>query len=102
MVRSQRAVEVPADDKPTFGPAAVRMPPLRWREPVVFDVFDPDGRYLGEVRAPEGFSLNPSPYIRGDRVWAVVRDELDVSYVVRFRVVLGGQGGGEGREVALP
>jgi len=61
-------------------------PPARWREPVVFDLFEPDGRYLGQVRAPDGFSLFPAPVMRGDQVWAVVRDELDVQYITRFRV----------------
>lgn len=61
-------------------------PPRRWREPVAFDVFEPDGTYLGQVSAPAGFSIYPTPVFDGDRVWAVVRDELDVQYVTRFRV----------------
>ncbi|HEX7117888.1 MAG TPA: hypothetical protein VF212_03825 [Longimicrobiales bacterium] len=73
-------VEPPADD------GRSRIPPARWREPVVFDVFEPDGRYLGRVRAPDDFSTHPAPFFRGDDVWAVVRDELDVQYLVRFRV----------------
>ncbi|UCC48443.1 MAG: hypothetical protein JSV41_13440 [Gemmatimonadota bacterium] len=63
-----------------------RVPPPTWTEPVAFDVFAADGRYLGFVRAPEGFTLHPTPVARGDTVWAVVRDEMDVSYIVRFRV----------------
>ena len=63
-----------------------QLPPQTWLEPVVFDVFDPDGRYLGNVRAPEGFSRYPIPVIHGDTVWAVVRGEFDVPSVVRFRV----------------
>lgn len=62
-----------------------------WREPVVFDLFEPDGRYLGQVRAPEGFSLHPTPVLRGDQVWAVVRDELDIQYITRFRIAPGSQ-----------
>jgi hypothetical protein len=61
-------------------------PPERWREPVVFDVFEPDGTYLGRVDVPDGFQRYPSPVFRGVRVWAVVRDSLDVEYVVRFRL----------------
>lgn len=60
--------------------------PVRFREPVLFDVFDDAGRYLGEVHAPDGFSTTPEPVFRGDRVWAVERDELDVQYVVRYRL----------------
>lgn len=61
-------------------------PPARFRQLVVFDVFEPDGRYLGEVRAPRGFSMHPRPIFRGDHVWAIVRDELDINYIVRFRI----------------
>jgi hypothetical protein len=50
-------------------------------------VFEPDGRYLGAVRPPEGFSVSPEPVIRGDTMWAVSRDELDVTSVVRYRIV---------------
>lgn len=60
--------------------------PTRWRARIAFDVFEPDGTYLGRVRAPHGFATLPRPVFRGDRVLAVVRDELDVQYIVRFRV----------------
>lgn len=62
-------------------------PPDRWREPLAFDVFQPDGTYLGTVRAPDRVSIHPRVESRGDRVWAIVRDELDVQYVVRYRIV---------------
>jgi hypothetical protein len=65
-------------------------PPERWREPVAFDVFEPDGTYLGRVTAPAGFSLNPTPIFGRDHVWAVVRDALDVQYVVRYRIARDG------------
>jgi sugar lactone lactonase YvrE len=61
-------------------------PQVRHREPVVFDVFEPDGRYLGVVRTPDEFQTSPPPVIRGDTVWAVTRDSLDVQRVVRYRV----------------
>ncbi|HUG40319.1 MAG TPA: hypothetical protein VMM12_07535 [Longimicrobiales bacterium] len=76
----EEEVERPADGDPN------PRPPVRWREPVAFDVFEPDGTYLGEVGAPRGFSMSPAPVFDGDRVWAVVRDELDVQYLTRFRV----------------
>lgn len=74
-----------------------QVPPRRFREPVIFDVFEPDGGYLGQVFAPEGFSLSPRPVFRGDRVWAVFRDALDVNYLVRYRLAPVGRGraGGE-------
>ena len=62
-------------------------PQLRYREPILLDVFEPDGRYLGAVRPPEEFRASPEPVIRGDTVWAVTRGELDVPSVVRYRIV---------------
>ncbi|HEX7049266.1 MAG TPA: hypothetical protein VF188_03555 [Longimicrobiales bacterium] len=95
---SATAVEIPVEEEPAR-PGERRRTPLRWREPVIFDVFEPDGRYLGEVRAPDEFSPYPTPYFRGEHVWAVVRDELGVQYVVRFRIEHGGDEPGE--EVAV-
>jgi hypothetical protein len=61
--------------------------PYRYREHPAFDVFAPDGRYFGHVRVPEAFEVEPQPWVQGNRVWAVTRDDLDVARVVRFRMV---------------
>lgn len=58
-----------------------------WTEPVTFDVFEPDGRYLGEVRAPTGMLASPHPVFRGDTVWATAEDADGVRYVKRYEVV---------------
>jgi hypothetical protein len=58
----------------------------RFREPIVFDVFEIDGRYLGPVRAPTELSTSPTPVFGADHVWAVARDELGVQYVVQYRI----------------
>lgn len=79
-------IEVDEDESEPESPGLIQVPTASWIEPVAFDVFEPDGRYLGMVRAPEGFSMNPTPVARGDTVWAVVLDELEVPYVVRFRI----------------
>lgn len=51
------------------------------------DVFDPEGVYLGRVALPDGTQLQwPTPTIRGDRLYAVVRDDMDVQYVVVGRL----------------
>jgi hypothetical protein len=68
--------------------------PYRYREPSAFDVFAPDGRFLGRVTVPESFRMEPQPIVRGDTVWAVTRDELDVARIVRFRMVRGAREGG--------
>jgi hypothetical protein len=61
--------------------------PIRFREPIAYDVFDAEGRFLGHVRTPDTFSSEPELLARGDTVWAVVRDDLDVPSIVRFRMV---------------
>jgi hypothetical protein len=58
-------------------------PPV-WKEPVVFDVFEPDGRYLGQASAPEGFLEYPAPVFRGDTVWAGFEDADGVRFVKKF------------------
>lgn len=49
-----------------------------------WDVFDADGKYLGVVTMPRRFSPR---LFRGDHVYGVWRDELDVQYVLRLKVV---------------
>ncbi len=77
-------------DDPDYDPTDPDAVREEWSEPIVFDVFDEDGRYLGAVRAPEDFSLYPQPIFTRDVVLATTRDELDVQRVVRFRVTLPG------------
>ena len=55
-----------------------------------FDVFDDQGRYLGAVRTPEGFSAYPHPVFTSGSVLATMRDQYDVQTVVRFKVELPG------------
>jgi len=57
-----------------------------YREPVVFDVFEPTGEYLGRVETPDGFATYPRPVIRDMTVWGIIQDELDVARLHRFRV----------------
>ncbi len=52
-------------------------------QPVIYDIFERDGTYAGSISP----SFRPTPYIpiriRGDRMYAVVRDSMDVPSVVR-------------------
>jgi hypothetical protein len=66
-------------DTPTDHDASQR-PPITWREPTVFDVFESDGTYLGEVRAPPRTSMR---VFRGDTVWGIRRGDWDEQYLVR-------------------
>lgn len=49
----------------------------------LYDVFDPEGRYMGEVRAPEGARLVAASE---DRVWAFEAGAFDVTSVVAYRL----------------
>lgn len=78
-------------DDPNYDPTEPNAIPNEWHEPIVFDVFEEDGRYLGSVRAPQGLSTRWSnPIFTREWVLGVVRDEYDVETVVRFRVELPG------------
>lgn len=53
----------------------------------VFDVFDPEGRYLGAVRLPFAVQGWTPIVIRSDRLVAVTEGEREVPFVVRARIV---------------
>jgi hypothetical protein len=84
---------------PAYHPAIRRMlvddQGYLWIAPVTtdttnlpFDVFDPEGRYLGVVAtAMTPTMLTPQPVVRDGHFYYVGRDELDVPYVVRLRIV---------------
>jgi hypothetical protein len=64
-------------------------PAISWVEPEVYDVFEPDGTYLGEVRFP--WRTRPLVF-RGDTAWGVRRGEFDEQYIVRLVVSRAGPG----------
>lgn len=47
-----------------------------------FDIFDPIGRYLGELSTPHVLDRFVLPIFRRGRIYYVTKDELDVPYVV--------------------
>jgi hypothetical protein len=60
-----------------------------WRETHHLDVFDFEGRYLGPVSFPdEGYSQFSIWYAKEDVVLAHVRDEDDIAYIKRYRLVI--------------
>ena len=69
------------------GPSSRRAPPAEpGREaarPALYDVFEPDGQYLGQVRVPAKVS---TVLRRGDQVWAVAFDDDDVPRIKRYRI----------------
>jgi hypothetical protein len=81
---SEPAPEAVSSDQGNRGPEA---PPIRFRDSENrWDVFAPDGRFLGRIQASRLFS----PYVmRGDVVWGVMLDEDDVPTVVKMRITPG-------------
>jgi hypothetical protein len=55
----------------------------RDERPAIYDIFEPDGKYVGQVQVPARVS---SVLRKGDQVWAVAYDEDDVSFVKRYRI----------------
>lgn len=54
-----------------------------------WDVFDADGRFLGVLELPDRFQ---PVRVRGDRIYGIWRDEMDVEHVLGLRIVeTGGQ-----------
>lgn len=72
-----------AAEKRTDIELASDQPVLTWREPPTYDVFQPDGTFLGSVSMPE--LLRPLAF-RGDKVWGALIDEEGIERVVRLRV----------------
>jgi hypothetical protein len=87
LARFDPTVEMPTQP-PRPGSLRALQAPERWREPVVYDVLEPSGRYIGRVQFPGQLSMTT---IRGDTVWAVARDADDVPIVTRYRVRWGGE-----------
>ena len=56
-------------------------PPVAWAQPFLYDVFEADGTYLGEIRFPD--RVEPLLFGSG-HVWAVRRGDFDEHYVVRL------------------
>src|SRR5690606_22320869 len=79
---------MPAVDRPepvdTTVPVSMRRP--RWVEATAWDVFEPDGTFLGRIPLPPRATILA---MRGDRAWGSILDENDVPYMVRWRIETG-------------
>ena len=60
-----------------------RPPTPSWIEPSVYDIFEPDGTYLGEVRVPKGTRVMIA---RRDSTWGTRQGDAGEVYVVRLRI----------------
>ena len=64
-----------------------------WQQDVAYDVFEPGGRFLGDVAAPRGLIPYVDPHIDGDVFVGVIEDQDGIQYVKRYRLVLPGEEG---------
>jgi hypothetical protein len=81
--RNTRPVRLEVGDPRSESP-----PPVGWTQPFVYDVFEADGTFLGEIRFPKRFE----PHLFGaGYVWGVRCGDLDEEYVVRFSILAGDQ-----------
>jgi hypothetical protein len=75
---------IPDDElDPPWTPKA---PVSHFRGPVVYEVFDDSGRFLGRVNLPGRTRFIEAD---GDVVWAITRDRNDLPAVMRYRVTPG-------------
>jgi hypothetical protein len=65
----------------SLGHLWVQRPDSLPRRPVTFDVFEPEGGFLGEVVVPAGLRWLPMPRIGADYFMGLWTDELDVETV---------------------
>ena len=65
-------------------PDLTREPPLKWRAPVVYDVFESTGTYVGRI--PLARDTYPV-FVSGDVLWIVSRDDDGSSFLTKTRVV---------------
>lgn len=78
--------------KPAFNGLITDSDGYLWVRPVVadtsggtpYDIFDPEGLYLGRVRLP--VDIDNQPQIRGGFIYGTTEDALGVTYVVRLSI----------------
>lgn len=52
----------------------------------LFDIFDPNGRYLGELKIPYDLEARPRPLVSQNNLYGVFLDDLDVPHIVRVQI----------------
>jgi hypothetical protein len=60
-----------------------------WRDSNSLEVFELEGRYLGEVTLPEGIRFRPRPKFEGDRLVAYCEDDAGNPFVKLYRLEIG-------------
>jgi hypothetical protein len=67
----------------SIGPAGRGNAPAESPHPALYDVFEPNGTYLGQVEIPARVSMR---FMRGERIWGVAYDDNDVAIVKRYSI----------------
>jgi hypothetical protein len=57
---------------------------IEWREPLVTDVIEPNGRFLGTMTFPR--DRTTIAWAKGEVLWVVELGDFDEAYVVRYRI----------------
>jgi hypothetical protein len=80
-------------DPPPPPPARAGAAPqsvLRWREPTLYEVLEPNGTFIGRVAIPSDVRLEVVAWTpiqsRGEHVWGVATDSDGVQSVRRYRI----------------
>jgi hypothetical protein len=60
-----------------------KRPVSHYRTPVVYEVYAPEGRFLGRVEFPRRTTLMEAD---GNTVWALARNEDDLPALTRYRI----------------
>jgi hypothetical protein len=80
-------VAVPSERIPDaeLSPPREKGPPVRhYRSRATYEVFGPDGRFLGRVPMPPRTNVVQAD---GEYLWGITRDDDDLPSIVRFRIV---------------
>jgi hypothetical protein len=81
--RYTEAVHVPYSEEEAAERAEQGLPDFTWRDRLRWDLWAPDGTFIGEVTLPQRTSV---AYASGDVVWGIQAGEYREDYVVRFRM----------------
>jgi hypothetical protein len=78
-------LELHAPAMPT-GPRSELDPRALWVEPRIYDIYEPDGRYLGRLNATGVYNIEFGA-TRGNDVWTHLNDDDGFIVLKRFRIV---------------
>lgn len=83
LMRDGPAYEV---EDPDYDPSDPYDTEIRWRQDRLLDGFDADGDFLGSTVLPRNLDSRVPFVLKEDFMWAVIRDELGVQRIARFRL----------------